>query len=144
MTNQWVCSNEGSMSNYFIKYPGFTLVSNNCDDADILKQIRMLYCISNRLIRLFNMCSKPVLHELYRNRCTVFYCPYIWINYKKTTDFKIHVRVAYNNVYRKILVCLDVPQLVLCLSLTTFLTLKLFFESLFIYLPLEYHFSVTI
>ena len=84
-----------------IKYLGFTLTSNNCDDADILKQRRMLYCRSNRLVRLFNNCSKPVLLELCRSFCTVFYCPYFWTNSKKTIFSKI--RVAYNNVYRKIL-----------------------------------------
>ena len=84
-----------------IKYLGFIFTSNNCDDSDILKQMRMLYCRSNRLVRLFNKCSKPVLLELCRSFCTVFYCPYFWTQYKKTTFSKI--RVAYNNVYRKIL-----------------------------------------
>ena len=79
-----------------IKYLGFTFTSNNCDDADILKQMRMLYCRSNRLVRLFNKCNKPVLFELCRS-----YCPYFWTNYKKTTFSKI--RVAYNNIYQKIL-----------------------------------------
>ena len=49
-----------------IKYLGFTFTSNNCDDADILKQMRMLHCRSNRLVRLFNKCSKPKLLELCR------------------------------------------------------------------------------
>ena len=84
-----------------IKYLGFTFTSTNCDDADILKQMRMLYCRSNRLVRLFNKCSKPVLLELCRSFYTIFYCPYFWTNYKKTTFSKI--RVAYNNVYQKIL-----------------------------------------
>ena len=84
-----------------IKYLGFIFTSNNCDDSDILKQMRMLYCRPNRLVRLFNKCSKPVLLELCRSFCTVFYCPYFWTQYKKTTFSKI--RVAYNNVYRKIL-----------------------------------------
>ena len=72
-----------------IKYLGFTFTSNNCADADILKQMRMLYCRSNRLVRLFNKCSKCSF-------CTVVYCPYSWTNYKKTTFSKI--RIAYNNV----------------------------------------------
>ena len=84
-----------------IKYLGFTFTRNNCDDADILKQMRMLYCRSNRLVRLFNKCSKPVLLELCF--CTIFYCPYFWTNYKKTTLSKI--RVAYNNVYQDDLGC---------------------------------------
>ena len=62
--------------------------------------MRMLYCRSNRLVRLYNKCSKPVLLELCRSFCTVFYCPYFWTNYNKTTFSKI--RVAYN-VHRKIL-----------------------------------------
>ena len=59
----------------FIKYLGFTFIGNDCDDADILKQMRMLYCRFNRLVRLFNKCSKPVLLKLCRSFCTVFYCP---------------------------------------------------------------------
>ena len=84
-----------------IKYLGFIFTSNNCADSDVLKQMRMLYCRSNRLVKLFNKCSKPVLLELCRSFCTVFYSPYFWTQYKKTTFSKI--RVAYNNVYRKIL-----------------------------------------
>ena len=33
-----------------IKYLGFIFTSNNCDDSDILKQMRMLYYRSNRLV----------------------------------------------------------------------------------------------
>ena len=61
-----------------IKYLGFIFTSNNCDDSDILKQMRMLYYRSNHLVRLFNKCRKPVLLELCRSFCTVFYCPYFW------------------------------------------------------------------
>ena len=88
-----------------VKYLGFIFTSNNCDDSDILKQMRMLHCRSNRLVRLFNKCIKPVLVELCKSNvsyCTVFYCPYFWTHYKKITFSKI--RVAYNNnVNRKIL-----------------------------------------
>ena len=84
-----------------IKYLGFIFTGNYCDDSDIMKQIRMSYCRSNRLVRLFNKCSKPVLLELCRGLCTVFYCHYFCTHYKRTTFSKI--RVAYNNVDRKIL-----------------------------------------
>ena len=79
-----------------IKYLGFNFTSNNCDDADILKQMRMLYCRSNRLVRLFNTCSKPVLLELCRSFYTVFYCPYFWTNYKKTTfsRYELHITTS--------------------------------------------------
>ena len=63
--------------------------------------MRMLYCRSNRLVRLFNMCSKLALLELCRSFCTVFYCPYFVTNCKKATFSNIPV--ASNIVYRKIL-----------------------------------------
>ena len=59
-----------------IKYLGYTFSSNNCDDNDMLKQMRMLYCRNNRLARLFSKCSKPILLELCRSFCTVFYSSY--------------------------------------------------------------------
>ena len=71
------------------------VLSNNCHITDILKQMRILYCRSSRLVRLFNNCSKPVLLELCRSFCTVFYCPYFWTHYNKTIFSKI--RVAYNS-----------------------------------------------
>ena len=67
----------------FIKYLGYTFSSNNCDNNDMLKQMRMLYCRLNRLVILFSLCSKPVLLELCRSFCTVFHCSYFWTNYKK-------------------------------------------------------------
>ena len=60
-----------------------------------------MYFRSNRLVRLLNRCSKPVFFELWRSFCTVFYCPYFWTQHQKTTFSEI--RIAYNNVYRKIL-----------------------------------------
>ena len=84
-----------------IKYLGYMFSSNNSDDTEMLKQMRLLYCRSNRLFRMFNKCSKHVLIELCRSFCTTFYCPYFWTVHKKTTFFRICV--ACNNVYRKLL-----------------------------------------
>ena len=81
-----------------IKYLGNMFSSNNSDDTEMLWQMRLLYCRSNRLFRMFNKFSKNVLIELCRSFCTTFYCPYFWTAYKKATFSKI--RVAYNNVYR--------------------------------------------
>ena len=61
-----------------IKYLGYIFSCNNSDDAKMLKQIRLLYCRSNRLVRLFSKCRKPVLIELCRSVCITFYCPYFW------------------------------------------------------------------
>ena len=63
--------------------------------------MRTLYCRSNRLLRLFNKCNKPVLLELCWSFCTVFHCPNFCTLCKKTTFSEI--RVAFNNVHRTIL-----------------------------------------
>ena len=83
-----------------IKCLGYIFTSDNSDDAEMLRQMRLLYCRSNRLIRMFNKCSQNVLIELCRSFCTTFYCPYFWTQHKKATFSKL--RVAYNNVYRKV------------------------------------------
>ena len=75
--------------------------SNNSDGTEMLRQMRLLYCRSHRLFRMFNKCSKSVLIELCRSFCATFYCPYFWTVHKKATFSKI--RVAYNNVSRKLL-----------------------------------------
>ena len=119
--------------------PGFTFTSNNCDDEDILKQMRMLYCRSNRIVRLFNKCSKLVLLELCRSFCTVFHCPYIWTKFIRKLPFQryeLHITSSIGRSW----VCLNDLRLLLCLSLTTFLILKLFIDRLFIHLLLEYQF----
>ena len=58
-----------------IKYLGYIFTSDNSDDAEMLRQMRLLYCRSNRLIRMFNKCNQNVLIELCRSFCTTFYCP---------------------------------------------------------------------
>ena len=67
----------------------------------MLRQMRMLYARSNRLVRLFHSCSRNVLIELGRSFCGYFYCSYLWTHYNKASFSKI--RVAYNDLYRKIL-----------------------------------------
>ena len=84
-----------------IKYLGFTFTNSHKDDNDMLRQMRMLYARSNRLVRLFHSCSRNVLIELGRSFCGSFYCSYLWTHYNKASFSKI--RVAYNDLYRKIL-----------------------------------------
>ena len=84
-----------------IKYLGYIFSNNNNDDTEMLRQMRLLYCRSNRLVRLFSKCSKTVLIELCRNFAQRFTVPIFWTQYKKAIFSKL--RVAYNNVYRKIL-----------------------------------------
>ena len=84
-----------------IKYLDFTFSSDKKDDNDMLRQMRILYTKSNRLLRLFHCCSTDVKLTLFRSYCTCFYCPFLWTHYKKSTHSKL--RVAFINVYRRIL-----------------------------------------
>ena len=43
-----------------VKYLGFTFSSDQKDDNDILRKLRMLYTKSSRLLRLFHNCSVNV------------------------------------------------------------------------------------
>ena len=67
----------------------------------MLRQMRMLYARSNRLVKLFYSCSRKVLIELGGSLCGSFYCSYMWTFYNKASFSKI--RIAYNDLYRKIL-----------------------------------------
>ena len=85
-----------------IKYLGFTFSSAQKDDNDILRQLRILYAKSNRLLRLFHHCSVDVKLALFLSYCTwFFYCPFLWTHYNKSKYGKL--RVAFNHVYRRIL-----------------------------------------
>ena len=55
-----------------IKYLGYIFTSDNSDDAEMLMQMRLLYCRSNRLIRMFNQCGQNVLIELSKSFCTTY------------------------------------------------------------------------
>ena len=66
----------------------------------MLRQMRLLYAKSNKLLRTFSHCSTDVKITLFQSYCTALYCPYLWNDYKKSTFSKI--RVAFNNAYRKI------------------------------------------
>ena len=84
-----------------IKYLDFTFSSDQKDDKDLLRQLRLLYTKLNRLLRLFYHCSTDVKIALFRRYCTCFYCPFLWTHYQKSTHSKL--RVAFNNVFCRIL-----------------------------------------
>ena len=67
----------------------------------MLRQMRILYTKSNRLLRLFHCCSTDVKLTLFRSYCTCFYCSCLCTHYNKSTHSKL--RVAFNNVYHRIL-----------------------------------------
>ena len=84
-----------------MKYTDVTFSSDQKDDKDLLRQFRLLYTKSNRLLRLFYHCSTDVKIALFRSYCTCFYCPFL-SHYKKSSHSKL--RDAFNNAYRRILI----------------------------------------
>ena len=114
-----------------IKYFSFTFTTNNSDDVDILKHMIMLYCKSNRLIGLFNT---PCLS--YMIVCAQYGIVFILLKLSKNSFSKIRVSYTSRNQThnRKSWEYLDVRVLVVCLSLTTFLILKLYSRNICIYL----------
>ena len=98
---QTICIGDGELKfTNEAKYLGFTFNDSKCDDSDMLRQIRLLYAKSNTLLLTFSYCSSDVKVTLFQSYCTALYCPFLWIDYNKSTFSKI--RVAFNNAYRKI------------------------------------------
>ena len=83
------------------KYLGYMFTNDKQDDVEMLRQLRLLYMRSNKIIRMFYFCTIDVKLELFRSFCTSFYCSYLWTGYKKSTFNRL--RVAFNNAYRRIL-----------------------------------------
>ena len=54
------------------KYLRFMFTSSHKDDSDVLRQMRMLYAHSYRLVRLFHSCCRNVLIELGKSFCNSF------------------------------------------------------------------------
>ena len=84
-----------------IKYLGVVLNNTFRDDCDIQRQLRSLYASANTIMSKFAFCSLSVKCLLVESYCMNFYCSYLWCDYNKSKLSKI--RVAYNNIYRKIL-----------------------------------------
>ena len=84
-----------------IKYLGVLLSSKLDDNADIARQIRCLYTSSNILFSKFAYCTQSVKLHLLESFCLSFYCASLWCTFTKHNMSKI--RVAYNNVFRKLL-----------------------------------------
>jgi hypothetical protein len=83
------------------KYLGYYFTSDNCDVRDMRRQLQYIYSKGNVLYRKFHKCDDPVKILLFRMYCSNLYCCQIWCNYSES---KINaVKVAYNNVFRKLL-----------------------------------------
>ena len=79
------------------KYLGYMFTNNKQDDVEMLRQLRLLYMRSNKIIRMFCFCTIDVKLELFRSFCTSFYCCYLWTGYKKSTFNRL--RVAFYFMY---------------------------------------------
>ena len=66
-----------------------------------IREAKRMFYVNNKVIRIFNHCTVDVKLLLIKSYCTSFYCGYLWSDYKAKTFSKL--RVAFNNVYRKIL-----------------------------------------
>ena len=69
-----------------------------CDDTDIARQARYLYCAANKLKTRFFKSSIEVKNILFRAHCMCFYASQLWCNYS-TSAIK-RLKVAYNDAYR--------------------------------------------
>ena len=60
------------------------LTNDKQDDVEMLRQLRLLYMRSNKILRImFYFCTLDVKLELFRSFFTSFYCCYLWTGYKK-------------------------------------------------------------
>lgn len=83
------------------KYLGHIINDKMEDDADMLRQRRMLYVQANMLVSKFHYCSGEVKVNLFRAYCTPMYTAPLWVRYKKESLRKL--QVAYNDCLRILL-----------------------------------------
>jgi hypothetical protein len=84
-----------------VKYLGVILNKSLDESQDIKRQLRSLYASANTILLKFAHCSVSVKCRLVETFCLNFYCPYLWRTTTKQALSKL--RVAYNNIYRRIL-----------------------------------------
>ena len=83
------------------KYLGAFISDSNCDDDDLIRQMRSIYARGNALIRNFKHCSEEVKSLLFKTYCSGMYGSSLWKSYKCNTLNK--VKVAYNNIFRSLM-----------------------------------------
>ena len=60
--------------------------TNVHNDEDMLRQMRILYIRSNKLLPIFHYCSTDVKLELFKSYCTSYHCCYLWTACKKMSN----------------------------------------------------------
>ena len=86
---------------YSVKYLGFMFTPDSKDDVDMQMQLKTFYDRSDTILRQFAKCDESVKLALFGSFCSCYYCPYLWLDLTKHSARIL--RVAYNNVHRKIL-----------------------------------------
>ena len=94
---------DGATLNYVdnAKYLGVIMNDKCQDDDDMQRHLRSFYARSNTVLRKFYNCTIDVKLSLFQAYCLPSYCSHLWVRFNKCTYSK--VRVAFNNVYRRIL-----------------------------------------
>ena len=86
------------------KYLGYMYTNDKQDDVEMLRQLRLLYMQSNKIIRKINFCTIVVKLEFLRVLVRRFTAAIYRQDTKKSTFNRL--RVAFNNAYQRIL---DLP-----------------------------------
>jgi len=81
-----------------VTYLGVWINASLKDDDDIQRQVKSLYCASNKLRGTFDQCSPAVKNTLFRAYCMPIYACQLWSKYKQTSMKRL--RTAYNNANR--------------------------------------------
>jgi len=80
-----------------VKYLGVLIHASLKDDGDIQRQMKLLYCVANKLRGTFDQAllqQKTLFHAYYR---PMYACP-LWSKYTQASMKRLHT--AYNNAYR--------------------------------------------
>ena len=56
------------------KYLGITFCETLKDDKDMIRQMRLWYAKSNKLLRIFSNCTTDVKRVIFYSYCTSLYC----------------------------------------------------------------------
>ena len=81
-----------------MKYLGVLITNDLCDDHDINRHLRYLYCVGNILRLKFYNCSSQVKNVLFRSYCMSMYSVHLWCKFKISS--LNCVRIAYNNSFK--------------------------------------------
>ena len=84
-----------------VTYLGVIIRSELKDDVDMKRKLRNLYVSANSILYKFASCSSHVKCQLIESYSLHLYCSYLWCRFNRDSLSKL--RVAYNNIYRKIL-----------------------------------------